>query len=44
VQLHEMRAAKEEAERELGGMMAMYDRVRGDWQKKLKDRRKEVGG
>ena len=44
LQVHEMRAAKEEAERELGGVVAMYDQVRGDWQKKLKDRRKEVRG
>lgn len=41
-QMHEQRAAKEDAERELGATVAMYDQVRGDWQKKLKDRRKEV--
>ncbi|KAL4440036.1 hypothetical protein ABPG75_003037 [Micractinium tetrahymenae] len=41
-QMHEMRAAKEDAERELGGVVAMYDQVRGDWGKKLRDRRKEV--
>lgn len=43
-QMHEMRAAREDAERELGGAVAMYDQVRGDWGKKLKDRRKEVRG
>lgn len=42
--MHEMRAAKEDAERELGAVVAMFDQVRGDWQRKLKDRRKEVGG
>ena len=36
------RAAKEDAERELGAVVAMFDQVRSDWQKKLKDRRKEV--
>lgn len=83
--MHEMRAAKEDAERVLGGVVMMYDQVRpdgrgaagwvagvllggpaikecllctwaharvsacrsgqvrGDWHKKLKDRRKEVG-
>lgn len=41
-QMHEMRAAKEDAERELGGVVGMYDQVRGDWSKKLRDRRKEV--
>ena len=41
--MHEMRAAKEDAERELGAVVAMFDQVRGDWHKKLKDRRKEVG-
>lgn len=40
--MHEMRAAKEDAERELATVVAMFDQVRGDWQKKLKDRRKEV--
>jgi hypothetical protein len=42
-QVHEQRAAKEDAERDLGAAVMMYDQVRGDWSKKLKDRRKEVG-
>ncbi len=41
-QMHEMRAAKEDAERELGSVVGMYDQVRSDWGKKLRDRRKEV--
>jgi hypothetical protein len=41
--MHEMRAAKEDAERDLGAVVTMFDQVRRDWQKKLKDRRKEVG-
>ncbi|PRW33225.1 outer dynein arm-docking complex subunit 1 [Chlorella sorokiniana] len=41
-QVHEMRAAKEDAERVLGGVVMMYDQVRSDWHKKLKDRRQEV--
>jgi len=42
-QFHEMVAAKEEAERELGAAVAQLDQVRGDWQRKLRDRRKEIG-
>lgn len=43
-QMHEMRAAKENAECDLGAAVLMYDQMRSDWSKKLKDRRKEVGG
>lgn len=42
--MHEMRAGREDAERELGGVVMVYDQVRGDWHKKLRDRRKEVRG
>jgi hypothetical protein len=43
-QTHGMRASKEDAERDLGAAVTMFDQVRGDWTKKLKDRRKEVSG
>ena len=40
--MHETRVAREEAERELASTVAMFDQVREDWRRKLKDRRKEV--
>lgn len=40
--MYEMRAAKEDAEQQLGMAVMMFDQVRSDWQAKLKDRRKEV--
>lgn len=39
---HEMLAAKEAAERDLGAAVTQLDQVRADWQKKLRDRHKEV--
>lgn len=42
--MHEMRAAKEDAERELAAAVGVLDQVRSDWRRKLADRRKEVGG
>ncbi|GMH32341.1 hypothetical protein BSKO_00175 [Bryopsis sp. KO-2023] len=40
--MHDMLAAKEEGEKQLSKMRKIYDEARRDWQKKLKDRRKEV--
>ena len=42
--MHETCAAREEAERDLGMTVAMFDQLRADWRRKLKDRRKEVRG
>ena len=39
---NEMRAAKEQAERELARMKRMLEETRVDWQKKLRERRREV--
>lgn len=40
--MNEMRAARELAERELGRMRRMLEETRSDWQKKLRERRREV--
>lgn len=40
--MHEERAAREEAERQLAAGRAVVDGLREDWQRKLRDRRKEV--
>ena len=40
--MNEMRAAKEQAERELARMKRMLEETRIDWQKKLRERRREV--
>ena len=40
--MHDMRAAKEDAERELAHARKMCEEARKDWTRKLKDRRKEV--
>ncbi len=40
---NEMRASKELAERELTRMKRMLEETRMDWQKKLRERRREVG-
>ena len=41
--MHDMRAAKEDAERELAHTRKMCEEAKKDWHRKLKDRRKEVG-
>ncbi|GAX81127.1 hypothetical protein CEUSTIGMA_g8561.t1 [Chlamydomonas eustigma] len=40
--MNEMRAAKEHAERDLAKMRRMLEETRSDWQKKLRERRREV--
>ena len=40
--MHDMRASKEEVERQLAKMRKMLDEAKKDWQKKMKERRKEV--
>eukprot|EP00891_Asterochloris_glomerata_P003644 jgi/Astpho2/3644/fgenesh1_pg.00059_%23_6_t len=40
--MHDMRAAKEDAERELAHTRKMCEEAKKDWHRKLKDRRKEV--
>lgn len=40
--LNDMRAAKELAERDLARMRRMLEETRMDWQKKLRERRREV--
>ena len=40
--MHDMRAAKEEAERQLAKMKRMFEDAKKDWHKKMKDRKKEV--
>ena len=40
--MHDMRAAREDAERELAHMRKMAEDAHKDWMRKLKDRRKEV--
>jgi RNA 3'-terminal phosphate cyclase len=41
--LNETRAQKETAERELAKLRQMLEETRIDWQKKLRERRREVG-
>ena len=41
--MHDMRAAREDADRELAHMRKMAEDAHKDWMRKLKDRRKEVG-
>lgn len=41
--MHDMRAAREDADRELAHMRKMAEDAHKDWTRKLKDRRKEVG-
>jgi hypothetical protein len=41
--LNETRAAKEATERDLARLRKMNEEARIDWQKKLRERRKEVG-
>jgi uncharacterized protein YwgA len=40
--MHDMRAAKEEADRQLNKMKKMLEDAKKDWLKKMKDRKKEV--
>ena len=40
--MHDMRAAREDADRELAHMRKMAEDAHKDWMRKLKDRRKEV--
>ena len=40
--MHDMRAAREDADRELAHMRTMAESAHKDWMRKLKDRRKEV--
>lgn len=40
--MHDMRAAKEEAERQLAQMKKILEDAKKDWLKKMKDRKKEV--
>lgn len=40
--MHDMRAAREDADKELAHMRKMAEEAHKDWQRKLKDRRKEV--
>ena len=40
--MHDMRAAREDADRELAHMRKMAEDAHRDWTRKLKDRRKEV--
>lgn len=40
--MHDMRAAREDADKELAQMRRMAEEAHKDWQRKLKDRRKEV--
>ena len=40
--MHDMRAAREDADRELAHMRSMAENAHKDWMRKLKDRRKEV--
>lgn len=40
--MHDVRAAKEESERQLGKMRRMLEEAKRDWQKKMRDRKKEV--
>ena len=40
--MHDMRASKEEAERQLSHMRKMLEDAKKDWMKKMKDRKKEV--
>ena len=40
--MNEMRAAKEFAERDLAKTKRMLEETRNDWQKKLRERRREV--
>jgi len=40
--MHDMRAAKEEAERQLAQMKKILEDAKKDWMKKMKDRKKEV--
>ncbi len=40
--MHDMRAAREDADRELAHMRKMSEDAHRDWTRKLKDRRKEV--
>jgi hypothetical protein len=40
--MHDMRAAKEEAERQLTQMKKMLEDAKKDWLKKMKDRKNEV--
>ncbi len=40
--MHDIRAAREDADRELAHMRKMAEDAHRDWTRKLKDRRKEV--
>lgn len=40
--MHDMRAAREDADKDLAHMRRMAEEAHKDWQRKLKDRRKEV--